>query len=76
MNDDVPRFDVSYGKDDARLDYHFCREWDDDGGCYGSNPSHGLAFDDAKEIVAQYYEARARAWRELTLAEFKRHGGV
>lgn len=58
------RFDVEYKGNGASLDYHFCREWDEDGGCYGTNENHGLSFEDACEEIAQWHEQQAKAFRD------------
>ena len=68
---DHPRFDVVYTQHGPRLDFHFCREWDESGGCYGTNPNHGMSFDEAKEEVAKWHEATAAAWRRKTLDEWQ-----
>ena len=68
------RFDVIYDSHGAHLDRHFCREWTDGEGCYGTNPDHGFTFDEAKEHVAKWYEDMAEYWRKLTLTEWE-HGG-
>ena len=67
---DIPRFDVIFERDGVRLDYHFCREWDDKGGCYGTDPNHGYTFDEAKKEVADYYRKLAEYWDDLTLEEW------
>ena len=38
------RLDIVWRGNDVSLDYHFCREWDGDNGCYGTNPDHGHSF--------------------------------
>ena len=58
------RFDVCYHKDHATIEPHFCRQWDEDGGCYGTNPEHGLSFEEACDQVAEYHEREAKLWRE------------
>lgn len=58
------RFDVIYQNSGASIAAHFCREWDEDGGCYGTNPDHGLSFDDACDQVAEWHEQQAKLWRE------------
>lgn len=60
------RFDVSYRGDDVSIDYHFCREWDGDDGCYGTNTSHGMTFDEARAVVADHYARLSEYWRGLT----------
>lgn len=63
------RFDVCYSKDGCTIEPHFCRQWDEDGGCYGTNPTHGYSFDEACDQVAEYHEQQAKAWRERTAYE-------
>lgn len=58
------RFDVIYRDGSALIDHHFCREWDEEGGCYGTNPEHGLSFDDACDQVADWYASQADQWRK------------
>jgi len=58
------RFDVIYRDGSAHIDHHFCREWDEDGGCYGTNPKHGLSFDEACDEVANWYASQAEQWRK------------
>lgn len=67
----APRFDVTYGPNDVRIDYHFCRDWESDKGCYGTNPNHGYTFEKARELVAEWFEQRAEYWRELTLDDWR-----
>lgn len=57
------RFDVVYKDSGATIDPHFCRDWDSDGGCYGTNPNHGLSFDEACDAVAAWHEQQAALWR-------------
>ncbi len=63
------RFDVVYNKDGCTIEPHFCREWDGDGGCYGTNPDHGYSFKEACNQVAEYHERQAREWRARTAYE-------
>jgi hypothetical protein len=70
LTDAEPRFDV-YFSDKCYIEYHFCREWDDEGGCFGTNPHHGFSFDEAKAQVAEWYERQAKEWREMTLNEWE-----
>lgn len=58
------RFDVTYHSNHASLDYHYCREWDGDNGCYGTNMSHGLSFEDACAEIAKYHERQAKLWKD------------
>jgi len=67
----MKRFDVIYERYGCRLDYHFCREWDEDGGCYGTNPQHGMSFEDAAKEVADWHQAAANRWRKMTLDEWE-----
>jgi hypothetical protein len=58
------RYDVCYHGDRVTIEPHFCREWDEDGGCYGTNPDHGYSWEEAREQIANWYESQARIWRE------------
>lgn len=58
------RYDVVYYKTGPTIEPHFCREWDLDGGCFGSNPEHGLSLEEACDEVAEWYETKAKEWRE------------
>lgn len=60
------RFDVIYTAHGVTLEPHFCREWDESGGCYGTNPDHGYALDEAREQIARWHEAQAQHWRDGT----------
>ena len=66
-----PRFDIVYGENYVRLDYHFCREWDDEGGCYGTNPNHGLSWDEAKQEMIAYLQGQIEYWQKLTLKKWQ-----
>lgn len=58
-------FDITYGSSgDVRIEPHFCREWDEDGGCYGTNPDHGFSLDEACEEVAKYYDNLSQQYRD------------
>jgi hypothetical protein len=69
------RYDVCYGGGAPRLEHHFCREWDEDGGCFGSNPEHGLSWREAVEEVAAWHRAEIERWRRTTEAEWNVRGG-
>lgn len=58
------RFDVCYHADHVTIEPHFCRSWDDEGGCYGTNPNHGYSFEEACDQVAEWYESQAELWRK------------
>ena len=60
----MTRYDVIYNGDRVTIGPHFCREWDDDGGCYGTNPNHGYTLEEACEQVAVWHEGQASAWRD------------
>ncbi|MHC4686859.1 MAG: hypothetical protein ACYTEW_21495 [Planctomycetota bacterium] len=64
------RFDVIYWEHGPKVDYHFCREWDEDGGCYGTNPLHGLTWEEARDLVAMWYKAQAEYWEDLKEKEW------
>ena len=65
------RYDVVYGVADndtnrptCHVELHFCRDWDDSGGCHGTNPRHGFTWEEARKEVATFHEEAARSWRE------------
>jgi hypothetical protein len=60
------RVDIHYHEHGPSLDYHFCREWDESGGCYGTNPNHGFTLTDAAEHLARWHETQARMYRDGT----------
>lgn len=60
------RFDVTYGKGGVSIEPHFCREWDDEGGCFGTNPDHGLSVAEACDEIACWHERQAKMWRSRT----------
>lgn len=60
------RYDVIYTSKQCYIQPHFCREWDEDGGCYGTNPYHGFTFEEAKREVINYYQLRIGEIQEAT----------
>lgn len=60
------RYDVIYGPGEHQcaVAEHFCREWDDNGGCYGTNPTHGFTWEDARAEVAEFYARLSKEWAE------------
>lgn len=58
-----PRYDVVFGRNSVSIEPHFCREWDEDGGCYGTNPKHGFSWAEAVNHVADWHELQAKLWR-------------
>ena len=60
------RYDVAYHENHTTIQEHFCREWDESGGCYGTNPNHGYSYDEACDEVAAWYEEQAKHWRDRT----------
>lgn len=62
----MTRYDVIYGPDNSiAIEPHFCREWDDTGGCYGTNPDHGFSWEEAKNQVILHYERQIEFWSKL-----------
>jgi hypothetical protein len=61
------RFDVVYTEHGPKVEPHFCREWHEDGGCYGTNPSHGVTWDEARAEVVRWHEEQAAAWKDKPL---------
>jgi hypothetical protein len=64
------RYDVVYDVNGPILTFHFCREWDENGGCYGTNPDHGFTFEEAKEIVLEHYSSLLNQWKEMSEEEW------
>lgn len=60
------RYDLSFRDDRMTIEPHFCRDWDESGGCYGTNPDHGYSFDEACDQVAGWHEQQAKLWRDRT----------
>ena len=60
------RYDIIYDQNGVHLEYHFCRSWDEDGGCYGTNPNHGYSLEDAADEIARHYQSLADEWRNRT----------
>lgn len=58
------RFDVCYPSEHASIEPHFCREWDEDGGCYGTNPEHGYSFEEACDEMARWHQQQVDLWRK------------
>lgn len=58
------RFDVVYKDNSCTIEPHFCREWDESGGCYGSNESHGYSFEEACRIVSDWHKSEAEEWAQ------------
>jgi hypothetical protein len=61
----VTRYDLIYHKGHAYPEPHFCREWDETGGCYGTNPEHGIPFPEARTQIADFYQQLADSWRTI-----------
>lgn len=76
---DVSGFDVIYGPSDwhptAYIERHFCRQVGPEG-CFGTNPNHGMSFENASEQVAKWFEEQAERWRQMSLEEWQQMNGV
>lgn len=75
-----PRFDVYFEGSDRRLpsiDYHHCRDWKPNPetgeleGCYGTNPHHGMSFDEAVMSVVNFLREEITWWCRLTLKDWE-----
>ena len=64
------RFDISFGEHGISIDYHFCREWTEDGGCYGTNPNHGYTWDEVRKMAADYYHNLSERWEKMSYEEW------
>jgi len=63
------RYDVCFTEHGPKIEHHFCREWDESGGCYGTNPEHGLSWGEARAEVVAWHKAQAEWWEKRTEAE-------
>ena len=66
------RYDIEYSADGSggKLVNHFCRviTYDSEGnekGCFGTDPTHGYSFEEAKEQLALFFEKKATEIRLL-----------
>ena len=65
------KYDVCYPSNGIpRPEPHFCREFDmdEDGnfvGCYGTNPRHGMTFEEAKQEVIEWLERELEAAKQM-----------
>lgn len=64
------RYDVVYSKNTVEIVEHFCREWDETGGCYGTNPNHGLSFEKAKQYVIDFYKKQIEYWQIMNESDY------
>jgi len=64
------RFDVCYRPEGPSIDYHFCREWDSDGGCYGTNPDHGFTWEQAKQEIISWHQQQIDHWKALSESDW------
>lgn len=39
---------------------------DETGGCYGTNKDHGMTWEQARTVIADWHKAEAERWRFLT----------
>jgi hypothetical protein len=62
-------YDISYRDTGMDIEPHFCRSWDDTGGCYGTNPAHGYTFEEARAEIARQLRQNADWWEARTEAE-------
>ena len=62
------RFDITFTRDGASIDYHFCKEEE----CFGTNEDHGYSFDEAKEAVTHYLEKELKVWGNMTFEDWRR----
>lgn len=65
------RFDVLYHSGSVTIDYHFCRSWDGDNGCYGTNPNHGRSWEEAKKEVADWHREQAKRWDAMSFEDWR-----
>ena len=65
------RFDVRFGPEGHSLDYHFCRSWDERGGCYGTNKDHGFTFAEGKQEIIKYLKGEIEWWEKISFEKWK-----
>ena len=59
------KFDIFYGNNyEVYAEPHFCREWEDKGGCYGTNPEHGFTWEEVCQECIDHYEMMVTIWKE------------
>lgn len=56
------RYDICWRKHGPEIEPHYCREWDEHGGCYGTNPQHGYTWDQACAEIAAWHLAQSNEW--------------
>ncbi len=56
------KYDVIYAEHHAYVEPHYCREWDGDRGCYGTNEDHGFTWEEARKYVVEYHMTEATRW--------------
>jgi hypothetical protein len=49
---------------------HFCRDWDDAGGCYGTNEDHGFTWEVAREEIAEWHRRQAEKWGQMSEMDY------
>lgn len=69
------RFDVEYGPEGAKVVPHFCRDWDEEGGCYGTREDHGFSLEEAATMCAEWHEEQALLYRLGTHYDLQYYGG-
>lgn len=59
----MSKYDVVYMPNQGvQLEEHFCREY----GCFGSDETHGMTFEEAKKEIISYLKEQIKAWEEMT----------
>lgn len=66
----MTKFDVILTEpENSYIQFHYCRSWDIDPntedweypqmkGCYGTNPDHGLSFEQARDEIVEYLQTQ------------------
>ncbi len=65
------RYDVLMTQHGLAVEEHFCREY----GCYGTDPDHGVSWDDAKDEMVGYHASLAEKWAGMTEQEWRNDFG-
>ena len=62
----MTKFDICYHENHVTIEPHFCREWDENGGCYGTNLDHGFTLQEAIDLAVEYHERQIRMLKDRT----------
>ncbi len=64
------KYDLIGTEHGPQIEPHYCREWDGEKGCYGTNEYHGYTWD---EVVEAYRSAMDRFAEQQVVAAAVKH---